>query len=558
MAFAKNMVLHLEDRGLVRVLWSHGAEEAVWYYSLDDEKALPNVESRTRLSEMFVEETAKAQVDQSLLELPSEAQLTAAERRVRDKGWRLIRELVEKEPDIYFPERRSALVKEVCEREAVSRQSLYKYLRRYWRNGCVPEALIPRFSLCGGRGKPKAASAFKRGRPRDVSPGKGINVREEDVRLMRAAWSRYYNKVHGAFLNQAYQWLLLKAYPEYVDAKTVRGRNRVRIVDPDQVPTFEQFAYWYNKENGRPNRLLESKGLRAFEEKYRSFLGHVRGEVRGPGSRYQIDATIIDVYLVSRFDPNKIIGRATLYIVIDVFSSMIVGFHLGLEPPCWEMAMLALISTVEDKVSLCASHGKEIDPEEWPNSGMCSKLLADNAEFKSYQSSVLASGLNVELENARPYEGVAKAVVESNFRTVQEPWGAYIPGYVHKDFKKRDSPDYRLDAVLANMNNEIAAEALAVRIKRLRMASGLTQGQLGELIGISPTAVGKWEAGEFLPKGRYVVKLAGALGIDVSAQLGATPTSIDDLAEEVQLVAAFKVLPKERRLIAIKLLEALK
>lgn len=108
------------------------------------------------------------------------------------------------------------------------------------------------------------------------------------------------------------------------------------------------------------------------------------------------------------------------------------------------------------------------------------------------------------------------------------------------------------------MNNEIAAEPLAVRIRRLRIASGLTQGQLGELIGISPAAVGRWEAGEFLPKGRYVVKLAGALGIDVSALLGETPTNIDDLAEEVQLLAAFRVLPKERKLIAIKLLEALK
>lgn len=448
MAFAKNMVLFLQDVGLIRVLWSHGGEEAIWYLRLDDEKALPELESRTRLSEMFVDNTAKVQVDQHLLALPSDAQLTQAERRIRDKAWLLTRELVEKEPDIYFPDRRSALVKAVCEREVVSRQTLYKYLQRYWRNGCVPEALIPMFSRCGGRGKRKAANGVKRGRPREVSPGTGINVSEGVLRHMRTAWSRHYNKVHGAVLSQAYDWLLLKVYPECVKAETVRGRNRVRIVEPERVPTFEQFTYWYNKHNGRPNRLLDSKGLRAFEARYRSLHDHVRGEVRGPGSRYQIDATIIDVYLVSRFDPNKIIGRATLYIVIDVFSSMIVGFYLGLEPPCWEVAILALISTVEDKVSLCARHGKEIYPEEWPDSGMCSILLADNAEFKSHQSSVLSSGLYVELENARPYEGAAKSVVESNFRTIQQPWGAFIPGYVHKDYERRDSPDYRLDAVL--------------------------------------------------------------------------------------------------------------
>lgn len=105
---------------------------------------------------------------------------------------------------------------------------------------------------------------------------------------------------------------------------------------------------------------------------------------------------------------------------------------------------------------------------------------------------------------------------------------------------------------------QIAAEPLAVRIKRLRIARALTQVQLGALIGISGAAVGRWETGEYLPKGRYVADLARALGTDVAALLGETSTSIDDLAEEVQIVAAFRALSKERKPIAIKLLEALK
>ena len=106
-------------------------------------------------------------------------------------------------------------------------------------------------------------------------------------------------------------------------------------------------------------------------------------------------------------------------------------------------------------------------------------------------------------------------------------------------------------------NNTIAGESLGFRIKRLRIASGLTQAQLGDLIGISSTAVGNWESREFHPKGRYVAKLAGALGIDVSELLDVTKC-IDKLAEEVQVLAAFRSLPKERQLIAVKLIEALK
>jgi len=106
-------------------------------------------------------------------------------------------------------------------------------------------------------------------------------------------------------------------------------------------------------------------------------------------------------------------------------------------------------------------------------------------------------------------------------------------------------------------NNKTAEDSLGVRIKRLRIASGLTQGQLGTLIGVSSTAVGNWESGEFHPKGRYVAKLADALGIDVSELLDAEKC-IDELAQEVQLLTAFRSLPKEHQLIAIKMLAALK
>lgn len=493
MAFAKNMVLHLRDIGLVRILWASGAEEATWYLQLDDEQALPQLVSRSRLSEMFVENNASIQADQALLQLPSDGQLTEAERRVRDKAWRVVNELVKNEPDIYFPNSRAALVEAVCEQWQVSRQTVYKHLRRFWRNGCVPEALIPKFANCGAKGKPKPDTDVKRGRPRNVTPGNGTNVDIHVRKLMRVAWVRYYNKVNGAFLRQAYDWLLLIGFPEYVVVTTSKGQNRVRIVAPDKVPTFGQFSYWYGLENGRANRLLASKGTRAFEAAYRSFHGHIRGEVRGPGSRYQIDATIIDVYVVSRFDPNKIIGRATLYIVIDVFSSMIVGFHLTLAPPCWLIAVLALVSTVEDKVVLCARHGREIAPEDWPNSGMCSKLLADNAEFKSHQSSALASGLNVELENARPYEGAAKSVVESSFRTTQVEWGPYVPGYVHKDYEKRDGPDYRLDAKV-NMDdmNRIVISSILIRNHTIRKGYIGDPEIVADHVPYAPVALWNW------------------------------------------------------------------
>lgn len=97
----------------------------------------------------------------------------------------------------------------------------------------------------------------------------------------------------------------------------------------------------------------------------RGLLSTSAAETWGPGARYQIDATLADVYLVSRLKRDRI-GRPVLYIVIDVFSRMIVGIYVGLEGPSWVGAMMALANTAADKVAYCRQFGREIELEDWP------------------------------------------------------------------------------------------------------------------------------------------------------------------------------------------------
>jgi transcriptional regulator with XRE-family HTH domain len=97
------------------------------------------------------------------------------------------------------------------------------------------------------------------------------------------------------------------------------------------------------------------------------------------------------------------------------------------------------------------------------------------------------------------------------------------------------------------------------RIRTLRKARDLTQMQLAEYVGVSQTAVGAWESGKReVPKGDNLLRLAEALGFDANELMVVTGNSPKESTEEVHLLAAFRVLPKERQLIAIKLLEALR
>jgi transcriptional regulator with XRE-family HTH domain len=97
------------------------------------------------------------------------------------------------------------------------------------------------------------------------------------------------------------------------------------------------------------------------------------------------------------------------------------------------------------------------------------------------------------------------------------------------------------------------------RIRALRKGRDLTQSQLAEYVGVTQTAVAAWETGKReVPKGDNLLKLAEALGFEAGELMATTHESLKESTEEVHLLAAFRALTKDRQLIAIKLVEALK
>lgn len=185
-----------------------------------------------------------------------------------------------------------------------------------------------------------------------------------------------------------------------------------------------------------------------FEKTLRPLLGNSTFEAIGPGYRYQIDATIADVYLVSRIDRNTIVGRPVFYVVIDVWSRLIVGLYIGLEQASWATAMMAIHNVTLNKVEFCRQFDIEIDPDDWPNTPLASVLLGDRGELLSKQANRLAEVLGLEVENTPPYRADWKGIVERQFRLLPAKFAADVKGYVEKDFAQRTGPDYRLDASL--------------------------------------------------------------------------------------------------------------
>lgn len=100
---------------------------------------------------------------------------------------------------------------------------------------------------------------------------------------------------------------------------------------------------------------------------------------------------------------------------------------------------------------------------------------------------------------------------------------------------------------------------LGDRIKRFRKANGLTQQQLAERVGVTQSAIAAWESGKReVPKGDNLLRLSEVLGFEPEKLIGAASDAPKAPLEETQLLAAFRELPKDKQLIAIKLVQALK
>lgn len=446
---APNMVLKDALDTRQRLLWIHAHEGVAWLFALSDPKALPVFCRVRELEIQLVEGQMRIETEDASFARIHRV-LTTAEQRVRDQALKVIETLVRHEPDIYDPEKRGRLVRAACAEFNVSRPVIYKWLRRWWSGGCVANALVPDYACCGAPDKERIDNGGYKpvGRKRIRSPGTTLNLTATHRQNIELAVRSRYLKSDAGSLGSAYRWMLNSCYRDCIDIAKRGAHFKIDILAPGKVPSFGQFSYHAQRLLNARDKLVR-KHRQCVELKFRMLPSDSNAQVKGPGARYQIDATVVDLYLVSKRNRNRILGRPTLYLVVDVFSGAIVGFYLGLEAPCWIGALMALLSTLEDKEALCARLGVPISEGSWPMRGFPRVLLGDGGEVAMRSAERLAQDFGVEVETAPPYRGDAKGLVERSFRTLQAPLGEYAPGYVSKaDYVKRSGKDYRLDAVL--------------------------------------------------------------------------------------------------------------
>lgn len=382
-----------------------------------------------------------------LFRLVDEESITEEHIKMRDDMWAMIEGIVQLEPQIYNSTVRRKYVLNISNKYNIHENTVVRYLKRYWQRGKNKNALLPDYYLCGARGKDRQAGEVKRGRPRKNTDilGDGVNIDEEIKKIFKVAINKYYYNSSQKTLTLTYE-LMLKEFFN-IDTK-VKDNVQIPIIKTHgEVPSLSQFRYWFEKERNLKREISTRKSDKKYQQNHRGLLGDSTIEAIGPGY-FEIDATIGDVYLVSSYNRNWIIGRPVIYFIIDRFSRMIVGMYIGLEGPSWAGAMMALANAASDKVNFCKEYGIDIEESQWPVKALPEKIIADRGELEGSKIDPLINTFNIKVQNTPPFRADWKGIIEKYFNLTNIRTKAMLPGVINKEIKERGDRDYRLDAKL--------------------------------------------------------------------------------------------------------------
>lgn len=462
--FAQHSIVNTGSAfGRLKVVWIDWAKEAVVTVDADDPGSDPEthvgveLERRILIEGWNVEQHEAPAFTPDHVYVGDPATKRGGKRKKhlerRDEAWAVLQPILD-DDGLYDKKHRAKLVKDASKAaraagmKSASVATITNNLLKVFHGGMVPDALRPEYEKCGAPGAPRPVKegGKKSGPPPKENRPKGTAVTEDLKKLFRLGFDLYDTHGHIKHID-AFHHCMRVGFANAV-AK-LREKHGSKIPDSAYeelgLPRYDQYLYHYHRERKAWKAQIKRLGKRVYALRHRPLLKNSTDEAWGPGARYQIDATQIDVYVRSRRNRRRLLWRPTLYVVVDVWSRMIVGFALSLDPPSWIGAMTALANAMTSKPEFCAKYGIDIEDEDWPCKHLCATLEGDNGEMKSSGVLGLIKHFNVAVGNVTAYRADWKGIVERRFGLIHAMLSPHVPGFIRPDFRERGTTDYRLE-----------------------------------------------------------------------------------------------------------------
>ena len=340
-----------------------------------------------------------------------------------------------------------ALVREAMANCHVSKSLVYKVWSMLCRLGFEESSLSPRHDRSGPPGVPrpcdpengrhKAGRMTKRERiikyftnvrPAPEQPGMStawktlIVAAASMIKPPKPSMRKQVDQIaKSAFVNEAKE----------VDGKVVYVEPQIGT-----YPNRSQIRRVLKEWKSQLDRVREQTTQHHFDTSLRGLTGRNWEGVAGPGHTWAIDSTVGDIYLRSSVNRAWIIGRPIVYVIVDVWSTAVVGFHVCLTGPSWATARVSLFNSVASVDLMQELWGGEWLTSLSPHPTFCFALMCDRGEYLSKAHRCTAK-LFIRLTSyASPYRPDLKGLVEVLHRIEKDEQFLFIPGAF--DFRRRD------------------------------------------------------------------------------------------------------------------------
>lgn len=391
----------------------------------------------------------------------------------------------------WIKKQRAELIKVLVAMGVGAKSTIYRYLRRYWQRGQTPNALLPDYANCGGKGKKKTRREKRLGRPKEHGSYDSTQSTPEMESVMETAIK--YTIFSGKYTvdKKGKPKNTNRIQDAYYDFLARWCNGDVRKLE-NEKPSFDLFKAFYYHKFSSEARAKAKFGEKHFNANVRKLTSAVSANLVGPGYSYEIDATPFDAGLAD--EERFPLGRPTLYEVIDSDTSSCVGFLLTLTPPSYFNAMNAMTVAVRDKVELCREFGLEIEPSDWSMQGLPKAFFGDlGSDLRSKKITSVSVEHGTAMINSGASQPEKRGKGERSFGRVYAEISHLLPGLISQYLPKKHGGKYKPDEytmLLSELNRIIARTVMVLNSKT--MGVGKVDADYPTNLDTSPNSKWKW------------------------------------------------------------------
>ena len=315
-------------------------------------------------------------------------------------------------------------LKKTMEDLGIQRDAAWRAIRRFLQSGLDMAAIVDGRSLRSGKRNPYKYSK-KTGHPTMNALGKGVPLTDE-IRT-------YFDEAIKDFLigraktkKDAYMTMIEK---HFINEEETPTGIRVSVLPDNLRPTLKQFLNYTRVRV--PQEEIDKAKTSAREQRNnkRLLLSDNLQGVMGPGDLWEVDECEIDLSLVSVENPSVTVGRPIVYVMIDVYTRMIVAYSVAFDNNSVLGITNCFLNLLDDKQELCNRFGIQIGADEWPSKILPLRLRSDyGAEYISHAMDTICCKLGVAKELVSPATGSLKGQVEQVFHQIHAAQNSLLEG----------------------------------------------------------------------------------------------------------------------------------